>query len=321
MEIFNATLSQMLLMFTLMAIGFTLRKTKILPEDAGTVLSRLETYVLVPALSLHSMLNNCTIKTFAENTPLILIGALTIVTAILCSYLLCRIFVPRAPTAELRYQRCIYRYSMAFSNMGFMGDFLVLSVWGTEAYFTYMMFKMLPNILCNSWGLYTLIPKEEGNSIWKNLSKGLFSPPVLALFVGIIGGLLNVRSYLPAFSLNLLESTSACMGPVAMLLGGFVIGGYDFLELLKNKKVYLATLLRLVVIPATVVLILRAFGCAEWTMTLALICFACPLGLNTIVYPAAYGGDTKTGASMAMISHTLSVITIPLMYLIFIVLL
>ena len=54
---------------------------------------------------------------------------------------------------------------------------------------------------------------------------------------------------------------------------------------------------------------------------LALICFATPLGLNTIVYPAAYGGETKTGASMAMISHTLSVVTIPLMYLLFIVIL
>ena len=47
--------------------------------------------------------------------------------------------------------------------------------------------------------------------------------------------------------------------------------------------------------------------------------FVPALGLNTIVYPAAYGGDTKTGASMAMISHVLSVITIPLMYLVFIV--
>ncbi len=54
-------------------------------------------------------------------------------------------------------------------------------------------------------------------------------------------------------------------------------------------------------------------------MTLALIAFATSLGLNTIVSLAAYGGDTKIGASMTTISHTLSVITIPLMCLIFIV--
>ena len=51
-------------------------------------------------------------------------------------------------------------------------------------------------------------------------------------------------------------------------------------------------------------------------MFIVLIAFATPLELNTIVYPAAYGGNTKTGAAMAMISHTLSVVNLPLMYLI-----
>lgn len=53
-------------------------------------------------------------------------------------------------------------------------------------------------------------------------------------------------------------------------------------------------------------------------IVLALIAVGTPLGLNTVVFPSAYGGDPKTGASMAMISHTLSVITIPLMYLLMI---
>ena len=57
------------------------------------------------------------------------------------------------------------------------------------------------------------------------------------------------------------------------------------------------------------------------TLLIMVVLYACPCGLNTIVYPATYGGDTKTGASMACISHTLSVITIPLMYLVFVVLL
>jgi len=100
-----------------------------------------------------------------------------------------------------------------------------------------------------------------------------------------------------------------------MVLAGFVVVGYDFKRLLINKKVYVATFLRLIVIPGVMVLLLRAVGTSKEIMTLALIAFATPLGLNTIVYPAAYGGDTLTGASMTMISHTLSVITIPLMYL------
>ena len=39
------------------------------------------------------------------------------------------------------------------------------------------------------------------------------------------------------------------------------------------------------------------------------------LGMNTVVFPEAYGGDHEPGASMALISSALSVITVPLMYM------
>ena len=47
---------------------------------------------------------------------------------------------------------------------------------------------------------------------------------------------------------------------------------------------------------------------------LMMFAFATPLGLNTVVFPAAYGGDPSTGVSMATISHTVCVVTIPIMY-------
>jgi len=39
-----------------------------------------------------------------------------------------------------------------------------------------------------------------------------------------------------------------------------------------------------------------------------------PLGLNTIVIPAAYDSDTTIGASMALISNFLALITIPVVF-------
>ena len=108
---------------------------------------------------------------------------------------------------------------------------------------------------------------------------------------------------------------------VAMLLAGMVVGEYKFTELLSDKKVYLTTFLRLILIPALFVSILKWIGTSEEIVTLVLIAYATPMGLNTIVYPAAYSGDTKTGASMALISNIFAVATIPLMYYIFAVLL
>lgn len=220
---------------------------------------------------------------------------------------------------ENAYQRNVYKYAMTFGNFGFMGNFIILGVWGTYFFYKYTLFTFLVGILCNSWGLYILIPKGRNANIFDNLKKGFLTPPMIALIIGMSFGLLNLSKYVPEFLINAFDSAGKCQGPVAMVLAGFVIGGYNFRELISTKKVYVASFLRLVVLPAIIVLVLKMIGANDELMSLALIAFGTPLGLNTIVYPAAYGGETKTGASMTMISHTLSVITIPLMYLIFIV--
>ncbi len=319
MEIFNLTLSQMLMMFTLIAVGFILRKKCVLPENAGTVLSKAETWIFVPALSLFNMINKCTVESFSKNWILMLYGAVIVVAAIGLAYPLSALFFKKKDRES--YQRNVYKYALTFGNYGFMGNFIVLGIWGNDMFYKYALFTFIVGIFCNGWGMYILIPKDKSAGLAANLKKGLLTPPIIALVTGIILGLLNVREVMPSFLLSAMENASKCQGPVAMVLAGFVIGGYNFKELITNKKVYVATALRLIVIPALMMLVLHALGTSKEIMTLALICFATPLGLNTIVYPAAYGGETKTGASMAMISHTLSVITIPLMYLVFIVLL
>ena len=93
-----------------------------------------------------------------------------------------------------------------------------------------------------------------------------------------------------------------------------MIGSYSLKSLLTNKKVYIATFLRLFVIPAFFIVLLKLLGADSTVLTMCLFGFATPLGLNTVVFPAAYGGDTAPGAAMAMVSHTLCVITIPIMY-------
>lgn len=320
MEIFNLTLNQMLMMFSLILVGFLLRKKTNIPENAGTIMAKLETFVFVPALSMFTQMTKCTVESFKENSILILYGLIIVVCAIAVSYPLSKCFVRKnADLPENMYQRNIFKYALTFGNYGFMGNFIILGVWGSDMFYKYSLFNFFVAILCSSWGLYILIPKDKNAGILENLKKGLLTPPMIGLVLGMLFGLLDLTRYVPQFLIDAFDSAGDCQGPVAMVLAGFVIGGYNFKELMMKKKVYVVTFLRLVAIPAILMVILKLFGTSEEIMTLALIAFATPLGLNTIVYPAAYGGDTKTGASMTMISHTLSVITIPLMYLIFIV--
>ena len=321
MEIFYLTLKQMLMMFAFIMAGFVLRKKMIIADNSDTVMAKLETYIFVPALSLYTMLTKCNVQTFKSDYVLIIYGFIIVLAAIAVAYPLSALFIRKASSSSELYQRNVYKYAMTFGNYGFMGNFIIRGVWGNELFYKYTMFTLIIGILCNSWGLYVLIPKEHNEGLLKNLKKGLLTPPVIALTAGVLIGLSGLSHFIPDFLITAFDNAGKCQGPVAMLLAGFVIGGYDFKKLLLNKKVYVATVMRLVVLPAILMIILKLLGTSEELQILALVAFATPLGLNTIVYPAAYGGETQTGASMAMISHTLSVVTIPLMYLLFIVIL
>ena len=58
---FLATLNPMLMLFICIVVGFVLCKTKILPENAGKVMAKLETWVFCPALSFYTMAYYCTV--------------------------------------------------------------------------------------------------------------------------------------------------------------------------------------------------------------------------------------------------------------------
>ena len=304
----------MLVMFCFMLIGFLLKKLALLPDNADKVFSKLENYVLVPALVIDTFMTNCHIGPLMQEANLIMYSLILLAAALAISLPLSKVFARGA--ADENYQRSIYKYALTFGNFSFMGNAVVLGVLGDSGLFSYLLFTLPLNIAVYTWGVMILVPQgeEKGGTL-----KNLFNPIFVSLILGMILGLLEVGSHLPKFITSTISGAKSCMGPIAMILTGFVIGGYNIRALLAKKRIYIAALLRLIVIPSAMLGALRFFGVGADVLTPALFAFATPLGLNTVVFPAAYGGDTETGASMAMISHTLSVITIPLMYGLFIV--
>ncbi len=205
-----------------------------------------------------------------------------------------------------------------------MGNAIVPAIMGEKALYYYMLYILPLNIAVYTWGVIILIPHEakaskdgQAPSPIKAAMKNLLNPIFISILVGVVLGLCNVKPFLEEnvpFVTNTVSSLAACMGPLAMVLTGFVIGGYHLPTLMKNGRVYLASALRLIVLPILFIVVLSFLGADKMTLLLTMFAFGTPLGLNTVVFPAAYGGDTACGASMAMISHTLCVVTIPLLY-------
>lgn len=306
-EIFIFTLSPMLVLFICLLVGYILNKTKILPKDSSIVMARLETYVFMPALGFATFMKYCTIQSLAENKEIFLYGIVAIVLAFIMAVPLSRLFEKK----DL-YNRNIYKYALVFANHGFMGNAIIPAILGgNEHLYKYLLLTLPLNFMTYLWGISALTPEESRS---KNVLKNFINAPMIGLLLGTIAGLTGISKYLPKFVITTVDSLQGCMGPVAMLLSGFIIGNYEIKSLLYNKKVYWATFLRLIIIPIIILGVLYLCGASSYILTLALIAYATPLGLNTIVIPAAYDGETKVGAGMTMISTVLCIITIPLLF-------
>lgn len=304
-EVFLSTLSPMLMMFACMVIGFVLNKKKICPDNTASVLSKLETNILAPALTISTFSKYCTVQSLSDKYQSILYCLLILAVAIGIAFALTPLFTGKG------YNRNVYRYALTFGNFGFMGNAIVPAILGEQALYDYMLFSLPLNLAVYTWGIASLIPKSEGK---QNPLKSLLNPSVFAVVIGAVLGLTGLTKYLPSFVGTTLSGLGNCMGPIAMVLTGFLIGQYPIKNLLSDKKIYIASVLRLFILPALFVLILKFLGADNTTMVMCLFGFATPLGLNTVVFPAAYGGDPSTGVSMATISHTVCVVTIPIMY-------
>lgn len=305
-ETIIATISPMLVMFICILIGFILRKAWVLQDNAASVLSKLVLYVFLPAAMLSSFIRYCTVASLAAEYKLILYCCAALALEIIISIPLSKVF------SKAKNERNIYTYALIFCNFGFLAKAIVPQIMGEEAFYRYNLFSAPMEMLMYTWAINLLIPegKKPAKSGWKNL----LNPIVVSIFAGIALGLLGAKNWMPNFAITAMGNLGNCMGPVAMLLTGVVIGGYRVRGLLKNKKVYLVTLLRLLVLPLFLVGFLWLLGADRDILLLALFGFGSAMGLNSVVIPAAYDGDTHTGASMAMISHAGAVISIPLLY-------
>jgi len=305
-QVFSSTLTQMLVMFLFIVIGYLLNKGKILPSDTPGVLSKLENNVFIPALVLGTFLENFTIERISTTWKLLsisfVIGLVAIPLAILISKLV----------TKDKYIQKIYTYGLSFSNFGFMGNAVVSGLF-PDIFFEYLIFTLPLWTLIYLWGVPRLLLADaEKKQTFTESLKSFCNPMFVAMLLGMLLGLLNVN--LPQWILSIVSVSGDCMSPIAMLLTGVVVASISLKKTFTNVTIYVVSLIRLVVFPLIFVAIAPFLGMTKTIYVCALCSLAMPLGLSTIVIPSSLGKDVSVAAGMTLISHLLSCITIPIIF-------
>ncbi len=307
MELFFSTLSQMAFLFSLIVIGYILAKLRTIPENSAAVLSKLENTLFLPALVMGTFIDKFKAEVLSSAwKPFVFSAVLAVIMALIS------IFVSKLCTRD-DYVRKIYTYGLAFSNFGFMGNAVVAALF-PNIYFDYLLFTLPLWTLIYLWGVPTLLILTEGEKkSFVSRFKAFVNPMFICMVIGMIIGISGIT--LPKWTLSLINASGNCMSPVAMLLTGVTVAFIDIKKILTNIGIYAVSFIRLIVYPLVFVLVAKLLPLSETTFICALCTLAMPLGLSTIVIPSAYGKDTSVAAGMAIISHALSCITIPIVFM------
>ena len=306
MSVFATTLNQIAFLFGFIVIGYILVKLKVLPENSATVLSKLENTIFIPALVMGTFIENFTIERIGAAWKLLSVSFI-----IACIAIPFAILVSKLVTKD-KYIQKIYTYGLSFSNFGFMGNAVVSSLF-PDVFFEYLIFTLPLWILIYLWGVPSLLIADSGKKqTFKESLKSFINPMFIAMLIGMVIGLLNIN--LPKWIVSLIDVSGDCMSPVAMILTGVVVSSISLKKTFLNVRIYIVSIIRLIIMPALFIAVAPFFRIPETTYICALCSLAMPLGLNTIVIPSALGKDTTVAAGMAVISHLLSCITIPLIF-------
>ena len=320
LELFLATLNQMAFLFTLILIGYLLVKFGCVTQDSAKTLSKLENIVFVPALIMGTFIENFTTETFSTAWKFMLMSLILAVACIPLAFFVGKLCYKEGTAKNLSV------YCLSFSNFGFMGNAVVKALF-PEMFMEYVIFTIPFWTCAYVWGLPTLlIPQKEGEkkTLWTRL-KPLVNPMFVCVVIGAIIGLSGIT--LPSFLFDAEKGTGvinvagSCMSPLAMILTGIMVAKIDVLALVKKWRLYVLSFTRLLVFPLLFIAIFaflpqNAFITPSFLMS-GICVMSMPSGLTAVFAPAPYGVDTQPAAEFALLSHVLSIITIPLIMLLF----
>lgn len=289
-------IEQMGLLFTFVCLGFFFGKRKIVDPQHSKLISALCVNLFMPCTVFNAFYNNFNSSYLSKYFPFIIVSA-----CFMCILLVVGFFAARKLT-DNEYERKVYRYSFIVPNYAYMGYALVEALYGGEGLLNIVIFAIPIMLYINTYG-YCVLTKRELSL------KKLINPVIIAMLIGAILGFTQLR--LPGSVMGFVSKASGCMAPLSMLLAGITISEYKLKNLISDKKAYIMSAIRLILIPLFVLLVLKPFGSNELTRT-AVLLFSMPFGLNPIIFAKLVDENYFLPAKLAFVSSIFSIITVPL---------
>ncbi|MPW25576.1 AEC family transporter [Alkalibaculum sp. M08DMB] len=298
MSISALIFNQIIIIMILIAVGGVSCKIGLISDEANKSMSKLVNNVVNPAVVFLSFQ-----KQYDTEHAKGLIFALGLAGVAFAISMAFAYGILRKGNSEVL---AVERFSCIYPNCGFMGIPLVYGLFGTEGVFYLTAYLTIFNILVWSHGV-TLMGGNLGGEALKRVLK---TPAIIATFLGIIFFITGLR--LP----ELLDMSVVYIGnmntPMAMMVGGATLARTDVFNALKNKRIYIVAIIKLIVIPLAVILSASFLNINQVIVVTTIIATASPSAITGTMFALTYDGDAFYASEVFTATTIMSIITIPL---------
>lgn len=295
---FINVLTQVVILFVLIGVGFFLAKFKILNDKGVSGMTDLVLIVVTPCVIVKSFFREFKTDDLKNLLISFLWGILIHIGFILLSLAL---------RDKDKNKQAVLQYAVIFSNCGFMALPLQQALLGDNGVFLGSSFVAIFNAFIWSYGVRLMSGDKKSLSPLKIITR----PAILALIIGFLVFVFSVP--VPTVISEPVSYLAALNTPLPMIIIGYHLAKSNVSKGFTGLKCLLAVFLRLVVLPAVAIFAMWISG-IKGDMLLSLsICCAAPVAAITTMFSVKYGRDTELSVNLVSISTLFSVITMPAM--------
>ena len=295
-------------LFVIVIVGYMAGKLGYMGGDFDRKLSSLVLNWTCPALILSSaMTGELPDRRFI--LPLLAISVVTYVVLTGVAFWLPRFLTKR------KEDEGVVGFAMMFGNVGFMGYPVVASIFGHEAVFYAAVLNVVNTFAVFTVGTVLVTGKTEveGPRFQK---KVLYGSPMLSAYLTMLIVALQIEN-IPAFISQPLTMIGNITVPAALLIIGSSMSQLPLKALMGNTTVYVTTVMRLAVVPIAMYILCMLLGFDPYVVNINTVVIAMPVATYGTILCLKYGRDTSLMAEVTFITTLLSMITIPLLVMMF----
>lgn len=288
-------------LFIMILLGFILVKSSLLTKQDSKVLSTVALYIINPCVIINAFQVQYS-QDVKNGIILSFLAAIVVhIIYIVGARMLGKVYTLNG----------VEKATIIYTNAGNLIIPLVQALLGKEWVVYTTGYILVSTVFIWTHGRMLICEETgfNGKELLKNVN-------VIASIIGILMFALKIQ--LPSLITETMDSMSATIAPISMIVAGMLIAGMDVKDCLKNKRLYIIIFLKMIVFPCFALILLKFTNLSsmakngDMILLISLLASVAPTAASVTQIAQIYDADSEYASAYYFITTLLCILTMPI---------